>query len=97
MVNASAKVNVSLSLREVRAVLRAVEMASHVVFDRRAPFGIENQSEVYRALCDAESTVSYALGEFAAGRPCGECGAGFRLAYRWRDEPIAKPFSKEVA
>ena len=96
MVNA--KVNVSLSLREVRAVLRAVELASHVVYDCRAPLGYENQSEVYRVLCGVESALCAGLGEFAAGRSCGEWGAGYRVACRWRDEPIAKPFGgKEVA
>jgi len=92
-----AKINVELSLREARAVARAVAMASRIVYDGRAPFGCENQSEVYRALNDAESQLSSALGAFASEAFGSDGICGYYIRHRWGDEPIAAPFSRSVA
>lgn len=86
-----AKVKIELSLREARALLRAVAASSRLVYDPRAPFGAENQSESYRVLVNVESAVGSALGEFANER-FGDYGSGYALRYRWADEPLAAPF-----
>lgn len=91
-------VKVELSLREARALLRAVSASGRLVYDPRLS-GIPAQSEAYRALYNAERSLLNAVGCYAGAR--GDYCAGYRLAYSWADEPISAPygsvFKKEVA
>lgn len=83
-------VKVELSLREARALLRAVSAAGRMLYDPRAG-GIAEQSEVYRALYDVERSVKNAVAEYSECRSRDWC-AGYRLVCRWGDEPLPAPF-----
>ena len=78
------KVQVALSLGEVRAVARALQVARLHHF--RCGVGRGRQSHIYDCAAGASAVLRIALCNYAEGRQCGSFGAGDKLRCKWEAE-----------
>ncbi len=81
------KVQVALSLGEVRAVARALQVARlhHFKLGGYRSLG-GRQSHLYDCASGASAVLRIALCNYAKGRQCGSFGAGDKLMCKWEAE-----------
>ena len=83
-------ITVKLSLREARALLRAVSAVGRLTYDTGAKGGFESQPEMWRLMSNIESSVGSALADLTYTL-WSNYGPGFTARHRWSDEPITAP------
>ena len=88
------KITVKLSLREARAVARAVSFVRQAVYDFQAK-ELDDQPEIWRILSNVEYAIGSGLADISDADGFGY-RPGFAVRTKWLNESVLLPFKKAV-
>lgn len=88
--NGNDKVGVSLSLRQVRVLMRMANRLGAILRDNNA-IGYDDQPEGWRVAAQIEAEAKWGLANWAESRGMS-FKAGYRLAQKWADESLGGGF-----